>query len=144
MESFIGIGLYVNNSIEAVKIYQDAFGLTLGYHVLNDDGTFFHSELDKDGKPMLSVVQSFAPAGTNNPVQLGVTFDDKKELLHAFELLKKAGAVTMDLCELPWSPCAAEVVDKFGIRWYLTLTQHRPDEDFSPEKMNSNTEKTHA
>lgn len=132
MEPFIGIGLYVNNSIEAVRMYQDAFGLTLGYHVLNDDGTFFHSELDKDGQTMLSVVQSSDPVAKNNPVQLGYTFSDKKELIHAYEVLKKDGIVTMDLCELPWSPCAVEIVDQFGVRWFLSLPQHRPDENFSP------------
>ncbi len=140
MKSFIGIGLYVHDSIKAVEMYREAFGLTLGYHVKNADGTFFHSELDKDGKPMLSVVQTSAPAPENNPVQLGVTFDDKKELLHAFDILKRDGSVPMDLCELPWSPCAAEVIDPFGIRWYLTLRQHRPEENFSPEKSSSLTQ----
>ena len=31
----IGVGIYVKNSPEAVALYQAAFGLTLGYHVLN-------------------------------------------------------------------------------------------------------------
>ena len=143
MEPFIGIGLYVKDSIKAVKMYQDAFGLTLGYHVLNDDGTFFHSELNKNGKPMLSVVQSSDPVAQNNPVHLGYTFDDKEELLHAFNVLKNDGAVMMGLCELPWSPCAAEIVDQFGIRWYLTLQQYRPDEEFLPGNFKSDTEKIH-
>ena len=30
----IGVGLYVTGSMEAVKLYCDAFGMELGYHVL--------------------------------------------------------------------------------------------------------------
>lgn len=37
----IGIGIYVKNSPRAAKLYSTAFGLELGYHVLNEGGTFF-------------------------------------------------------------------------------------------------------
>ncbi|MDF2804748.1 MAG: hypothetical protein K0S61_4653 [Anaerocolumna sp.] len=39
--SLSGVGLYVMNGIEAVEMYQSAFGLKLGYHVLNKDGSYF-------------------------------------------------------------------------------------------------------
>lgn len=131
--SLIGIGLYVNNSIEAVKMYQLAFNLELGYHVLNEDGSYFHSELYKEGEEILSVVESPSCVSTANTVQLGFTFDGRDELLRAFNILNREGKVLMDVCELPWSPCAAEVMDKFGIRWYLTVPQHRPPDTFTPE-----------
>ena len=47
----IGIGLYVRNSAEAVRFYQEVFELELGYHVKNPDGSYFHSELCKNGEP---------------------------------------------------------------------------------------------
>lgn len=53
----IGMGIYVRNSAEAVDFYCRAFGFELGYHVKNDDGSYYHSELCRDGKPMLSVVE---------------------------------------------------------------------------------------
>lgn len=134
--SLIGVGLYVQNSIEAVEMYKSAFGLELGYHVLNKDGSYFHSELYKDGKAALSVVESSEAAPKINPVQLGYTFDEKSELEHAFDILREKGTVIMDICELPWSPCCAEVVDRFGIRWYLTIPQHRPPESFTPDDCN--------
>lgn len=127
----IGIGLRIKNSAEAVKTYIEAFGLELGYHVLNDDGSFFHSELVKNGEELLSVVE-WKSAGGENPVQLGFTFETRRELEHAFSVLRQGGEVTLDICELPWSPCAAEVTDRFGVNWYLTLQQHRPPEDFVP------------
>ena len=130
---FGGVGLQVKGSIEAVEMYKKAFGLELGYHVLNKDGTFFHSELYKEGKEELDVVESNIDPVMENPVQLCFTFSEKEELLNAFLILSEKGRVLMEVCELPWSPCAAEVIDKFGVRWYLTLPQHRPPEDFTPE-----------
>ncbi|BCN30868.1 VOC family protein [Anaeromicropila herbilytica] len=134
--SLNGVGLYVKNSIEAVKMYQSAFNLELGYHVLNEDGSYFHSELYQEGKQGFAVVESDCIVSTVNPVQLCFTFDEREELLHAFNILSREGKVIMDICELPWSPCAAEVVDKYGIRWYLTVPQHRPPEDFTPDDCN--------
>ena len=131
----IGIGLYVKNSPAAVRLYTDAFGLQLGYHVLNDDGTFFHSELSRNGEPFCSVVEAQQPTYTDrNPVQLGCDFDDRAALEHAFHVLSRGGRVDMDICQLPWSPCAAIVTDRFGVNWYLTMPQHRPPEDWTPEK----------
>ena len=130
---YYGVGLYVKNSIEAVEMYKEAFSLELGYHMLNPDGTYFHSELLSGGKEMFSVVESSESKCTANPVQIGVTFDDKAQLLNAFDILSNNGNVMMEVGELPWSPCAAEVIDKFGIRWYLTIPQNRPPETFKAE-----------
>lgn len=129
----IGIGLYLKNSLEAVELYKKAFGFELGYHVMNTDGKgYFHSELVKDGKPQVCVVEApDPPAG--NPVQLGVDFQSREELERALSLLKTGGTVKMEPCELPWCPWSAEVVDRFGVDWYLCLPQHRPPEDFTPE-----------
>lgn len=128
----LGVGLYVQHSAEAVELYRAAFGLELGYHVKNRDGSYFHSELTKDGKPLLAVVEGEAPAG-RNPVQLGITFPAREALESALALLKEGGEVKMPLCRLPWSPCAAEVVDRFGIDWFLSLPQQQPGDDFSPD-----------
>ena len=130
----IGIGLYVTGSREAVELYCDAFGLELGYHVLRQDGKgYYHSELMKDGEPALSVVEAEHTPG-HNPVQLGFTFDSRNELNRAYELLRQDGEVEMEPQELPWSPWAACLRDRFGVRWFLSLPQHQPGEDFVPEK----------
>jgi len=132
----IGYGVYVKNSAEAVPFYCQVFGLELGYHVKNADGSYFHSELCKNGREMLSVVESSeAQNSFNNVVCLGVTLPDAVSVEKAFHLLKEEGAVKRPLGSLPWSPCCAEVVDRFGVWWYLTAPQHRPDDDFTPESM---------
>lgn len=132
----LGIGIYVKNSKEAVALYCEAFGLELGYHVLNEDGNYYHSDLLKEGKPFLCVAEANEnnlPNGINlaydNPVELGHTVDTKEEFDRVFALMKKHGRVLMDVSEFPWSPLCAVVMDQYGVRWYITLPQHRPAED---------------
>lgn len=134
----IGIGIYAKNSKEAVELYCDVFGLELGYHVLNEDGNYFHSELLKEGEPFLAVAEandSNLPNGMSlsydNPVELGYTVKSEEEFYHIFSILKKEGKVITDVCQFPWSPLATVVMDKFGTRWYITLPQHRPMEEES-------------
>ena len=134
MDFSFGIGIYVKNSKEAVDLYLRAFGLTLGYHVLNEDGSYFHSELLDGEQEALSVVEApqDSPKPVGNPIELGRTFHTEEALRQAFALLKEGGHVKMEIRELPWSPCAASVTDRFGVNWYLSLPQHRPPEDFEP------------
>jgi len=130
----IGVGIYVKNSPKAVALYQAAFGLELGYYVLNKNGTYFHSELHRNGEPFCSVVEAKQDTYTDNhPIELGVNFDARNELEQAFTLLADGGQVIMEMGELPWSPCAAIVTDRFGVRWFLTMPQHKPTDDWSPE-----------
>ena len=128
----IGFGLYVQNSVEAVKLYQDVFGLELGYHVINPDGSFFHSELYKEGKEMLSVVEAQSQTAVEHRVQLGVTLASEAEVKRAYELLSVGGTIKTPIGPLPWSPCAADVVDRFGVWWYITAPQHHPPDDYDP------------
>ena len=129
----IGIGLYVKGSMEAVRLYCGAFGLELGYHVLSRDGSgYYHSELLKGGREALSVVEAEHAPG-HNPVQLGFTFENRAALDRAYDLLRQGGEVEMAPQPLPWSPWAACLRDRFGVRWYLSLQQHQPGDDFEPE-----------
>lgn len=131
----IGIGIYVKNSPKAIALYQAAFGLELGYHVLNNDGTYFHSELLRHGEPFCSVVEAKQDTyADNHPIELGVNFDTRNELERAFILLSDGGRVNMEIGELPWSPCAAIVIDRFGVKWFLTMPQHKPADSWSPEE----------
>lgn len=133
MSVSIGHTIYVKDSAEAVALYQEVFGLTLGYHVKNADGSFFHSELYSGAQPVLCVAEAFEERPVNSIVCLGMTLENADAVRRAFSLLSGGGAVRMALTALPWSPCCAEVIDRFGVWWYLTAPQHKPDDDFDPD-----------
>lgn len=126
----LGTGLYVKNSVEAVELYKEVFGLELGYHVKNPDGTYFHSELCKDGEVSFCVVEASAPCTDESLVQLGVEFNNEDEVKKAYTLLSEGGQIDMPIGPLPWSPCAASVIDRFGVWWYLSTCSHLPPDDY--------------
>lgn len=132
----LGIGIYVKNSKEAVALYCEAFGLKLGYNVLLEDGNFFHSELLKDDVPFLSVAEANDdnfPGGIDisyvNPTELGYTVYTDEEFYRVFNLLSENGTALMEPCSLPWSPLCAVILDNYGARWYISMPQHRPEDD---------------
>ena len=51
----------------------------------------------------------------------GINFDNEDEVKSAFEILSADGTVLFPLGPLPWSPLSADVVDKFGIYWYICI-----------------------
>ena len=130
----MGTGIYVKHSAEAVELYCAAFGLELGYHVKNPDGSYYHSELMRDEQEMFDVIESTAETPLDNVVQVSVMLDSEAEVHRAFALLSEGGTVTTPLGPLPWSPCAAVLTDRFGVWWYITAPQHYPDESFDPTK----------
>ena len=134
----LGIGIYAKNSKEAVDLYCKTFGLEIGYHVLNKDGNYFHSELLKDGAPFLAVAEANdanLPNGMSlsyaNPVEMGYTVMSEDEFYRIYSILKEEGKMITNICSFPWSPLATVVMDKFGVRWYITLPQHRPADEES-------------
>lgn len=128
----IGTGIYVKDSVAAVELYRKAFGLELGYHVLNADGTYFHSELNRDGQEIFSVVEAAEDKPANHTVQISVILDSEAEVHKAYELLREGGVVETPIGPMPWSPCAAVVLDRFGVWWYITAPQHYPAPDYDP------------
>lgn len=130
----LGATMYVKNSIEAVEFYKDAFGMTLGYNAKNDDGSFLHAELQKGDKSIFAVSENREEeivrsmlTSKQPTMSCGINFDNDDELKHAYKKLSEGGHILRELGSLPWSPCSADVVDRFGVCWYIYVSQHRPD-----------------
>ncbi|WP_438433735.1 VOC family protein [Gorillibacterium sp. sgz500922] len=128
----LGATLYIQNTVEAVKLYQEAFGLTLGYQVRFPDGTFLHAELQKDGSEVFAVSEcrndAFVATMRASSLQesrptmsYSLTFANAEEVENAYTLLAEGGTVLFPLGSLPWSACCAEVVDRYGVYWYITV-----------------------
>jgi uncharacterized glyoxalase superfamily protein PhnB len=130
----LGATLYLQDSVEAARFYCDAFNMAIGYNQKHADGTYLHAELERAGNSIFAVSESRdagireATLSAKQPtMSLGVNLDSEEELKHAYETLAKGGHVLRPLGELPWSPCSADVVDKYGVCWYIYVSQHRPE-----------------
>ena len=127
----IGLQVYLQGSIAAVDFYQKAFGAALGYHVRNPDGTFMHAELYVDGELLLAVSESNNTIARDTRMQysattypamnFGVTLKHEHAVKHAYEVLQDEANILYPLGSLPWSTCCANLGDKFGIFWYISV-----------------------
>jgi len=128
----LGATLYIKNTIEAVNFYKEAFGMTLGYNEKFPDGTFMHAVLLRDGNEVFAVSESQNEAFVNvmltsslkearPTMSYGITFDNEDEVKKAYSMLAEGGKVLFPLGSLPWSSCCADVVDKYGVYWYITV-----------------------
>ncbi|MEN6409123.1 MAG: VOC family protein [Anaerolineaceae bacterium] len=130
----LGATLYVKNSVEAVEFYRDTFGMTLGYNAKNGDGSFLHAELLKGGESIFAVSENNDEeiarsmlASMRPTMSYGINLDNDAELNHAYKILVEGGHILRELGSLPWSPSSADIVDKYGVCWYIYVSQHRPD-----------------
>lgn len=128
----LGATLYIKNTNEAVVFYQEAFGLTLGYNEKFSDGTYMHAELQKDGETIFAISECnneklvsdmhMQVANKLSPVtSLGINFTTESEVKKAYEFLMREGIAFREIGELPWSKCSADVLDKYGVYWYIYI-----------------------
>ena len=127
-----GMTLYINNTLEAVKFYQKAFGLSLGYNEKFPDGTYMHAELQRNGLNVFAVSESpnnvlvsamheFAKNAVSPTTSVGLKFDTEDEIKLAYDMLVQDGVIRRPLGPLPWSACSADVLDKYGVYWYIYM-----------------------
>lgn len=128
----LGATLYIKGTIEAVEFYKEAFGMTLGYNEKFLDGTFMHAALLKDGEEIFAVSESQNDAFVDvmlsaslkearPTMSYGINFENEEDVKKAYAILSVGGNVLLPLGALPWSACCAEVVDKFGVYWYIAV-----------------------
>lgn len=130
----LGATLYVKHSVQAVEFYIEAFRMTLGYNAKNSDGSFLHAELCKGDESIFAVSENndeeiirSMVAAKRPTMSYGINLDNDDELIHAYKTLVEGGHILRELGSLPWSPSSADIVDKYGVCWYIYVSQHRPD-----------------
>lgn len=128
----LGMTLYIQNTVEAVDFYKEAFGLTLGYNEKFPDGTYMHAELQKDGNTvfavsenknceLVKVMHDLTKSEVSPTTSCGINFDTEDAIKKAYDMLSKEGTVRRSLGSLPWSVCSADVLDKYGVYWYIYM-----------------------
>ena len=129
--SRIGSHVYVKGSVEAVELYKEVFGLQMkGDPILDSAGNIWHCNLLKDGEEYISVSEDKYlpqmlikdyPEETRPVMLFGVEFESEDDLKRAFELLSKGGNPCAGLKTEPWSKLSCDIIDKFGVFWYLIV-----------------------
>lgn len=115
--------IYTEGSVEAVELYQKAFDAVLGYNVKSADDTFYHAELDVYGQ--IIAVAERPDHGNNgitgNTMQFCLHFGEGEEntVKKAYEVLKDGAKILVPLGPCEFSPCMADLIDKYGVRWCL-------------------------
>ncbi|MEY8311900.1 VOC family protein [Oscillospiraceae bacterium 42-9] len=122
--------VYVQNSLEAVEHYCDAFGAEVTFEIKNPaQDAYEHCELSVKGEPFLAAAETPAPYDvglihrekwqvmTFNAFEMG----SAEAVRHAFQVLSQGGVVIAPIGELPWSTCCATVIDRYGVCWWLSI-----------------------
>jgi len=127
----LGSHVYVHNSAEAAELYKEAFGLEFkGRPTLDDAGNIWHGILQKNDEEYFSISEDkYLPEmlikeypDETRPIMLfEVEFENEGDLKKAFELLSKEGNPCAGLKVEPWSKVSCDIIDKFGVFWYLIV-----------------------
>lgn len=122
--------VYVEHSIEAAKTYCAAFGAEITFEIKNSSGTAYeHCELSVGGESFLAICEAIHPCDvpflrrtnwetmTFNVCEMG----SEQSVQRAFDVLREGGAVIEPIHEVPWSKCCATILDRYGVRWWISL-----------------------
>ena len=119
---------YVTRSDEAVALYQEAFDAALLCSYPNEDGTFFHAELDIEGEILAVAEQNpeYLMNGetvTGNAMQFCLHYGEGNEekVQKAYEVLKMDAKILVPLAPCEFSSLMTDIIDKYGIRWCLFI-----------------------
>ena len=122
--------VYVRNSFEAAAMYCDAFGAEITREFRNAENTAYeHCELSVNGEGFLALAEAANPCDislvhqykwetmTFNVFEMG----SEAAVAHAFDVLSRGGVVLEQIHALPWSPCCATIIDRFGVCWWISI-----------------------
>ena len=114
--------VYVVGSGEAVELYLKAFDARLQFPAQRQD-RYDHAELDICGQILAVSEASGHTIGDNMQFCLEFHARDKDKVAKAYDILKEGAikALPPDSCE--WSPCAAGIIDKFGVNWCIYIAK---------------------
>ena len=122
--------VYVKNSVEAAQHYCNAFGAEITREFWNSDRTAYeHCELSVKGEGFLALAEAKNPCDVAIVHQLKwetMTFNvfemgSEAAVQHAFDVLSEGGVVLQPIGALPWNPCNATVIDKYGVCWWIAI-----------------------
>lgn len=110
--------MYVKDSVEAVKTYQEAFEAEVLCAYPDENGGYMHSEINAQGQ-ILAVSELKSDTEAGNTMQFCFHFGPGCEanVHRAYEVLKQGALVDVPLGPCDYSPCMFALTDRFGVSW---------------------------
>ena len=128
----------IEKSYEAVELYKEAFGLSLGYNLSYEDPDgmrkwglnigdgyiprrgYFHADLTRGDETVFSVS---AESGGGIPksvqsIELSMQMGSEEAVKKAVSILSEG---TTTPCDVGFNPCAAGVTDSFNVNWFICV-----------------------
>lgn len=119
--------VYVIGSVEAVDMYCKAFGAEISFQIKTEENTYAHCELTVNGQLFMAV--SEAPFDCNHNkehVWQNMAFNvyemgTEEAVRNAYDILSDGGTVIDALGPCDWNSYCANVIDKFGVFWWIAI-----------------------
>ena len=112
--------VYIKGTIEAVDFYKRAFAAELGRTGMNEDGTYMHAEIVKDGQCIMYLSEK-TDSIVGNSMQFCLTFNGNKIAVEvAYNVLSdNCREIGIPLSDFTWGSYGASLTDKYGVHWYI-------------------------
>ena len=110
--------MYIKDSCNAVKFYQNAFKASIVSEYKNDDGSYMHVELNAFGQ-ILAISEQDDDRLPGNTMQFCFHFKDSEidDVVDAYEVLKGGAQILSPIGQCFYSKCMFALIDKFGVNW---------------------------
>ena len=112
--------VYLTDSPNAVDFYQKAFNAQTRNAYKDDDGTYMHVEIVKNGQFVLAIMECKERDTGGMNMQFWITFDTEEDIRSVYVALKEDAKLYQPLDICPWSNLMADLTDKYGVRWLLS------------------------
>jgi Uncharacterized protein conserved in bacteria len=119
--------VYVRGSVEAAEMYCKAFGAEISFQIKAENGTYEHCELSVDGQGILAISEAPDNCDTSKKTTWQTmafnAFDmgSEEAVRNAYDVLREGGTVIDPLGPCPWSTCCSNLIDKFGVFWWISI-----------------------
>ena len=122
----IGAQVYVKGSVEAAEMYCRAFGAEVSFNIKDDNGAYAHSELRINGEFFMCVSEyGLFTENVSEQSQLTMAFNvpglGSEEAVRKAHSILSEGGKTLHLGARHWSDFCADIVDKFGVFWWIAI-----------------------
>ena len=114
--------VFVNDSEQAVAVYQKAFHAQLLCAYPYETGGYMHAELDVYGQTLaVSEIQETLVTGNTMMMCLHMGEGHENEILHAYSVLKDGAENITPPGPCAFSSCKFNLVDRFGVYWCMFI-----------------------